>query len=118
VHGNNLCHGNSELRLICHNFCVFSIVLSLALATTAPAQPAASVTSNAAIAVCFSPEEDCAAFAVRAIDNAESEILLTPHHSAGARSEPAHVSFFGPNGSMPRGQRWNFAWNATAPFLR
>ena len=28
-----------------------------------------------AIAVCFSPEEDCAAFAVRAIDNAESEIL-------------------------------------------
>jgi phosphatidylserine/phosphatidylglycerophosphate/cardiolipin synthase-like enzyme len=25
---------------------------------------------------CFSPEEDCAAFAVRAIDNAEREILV------------------------------------------
>ena len=38
--------------------------------------PAASVASNAAIAVCFSPEEDCAAFAVRAIDDAQSEILV------------------------------------------
>jgi phosphatidylserine/phosphatidylglycerophosphate/cardiolipin synthase-like enzyme len=26
--------------------------------------------------VCFAPEEDCAAFAVRAIDNAEHEILV------------------------------------------
>jgi phosphatidylserine/phosphatidylglycerophosphate/cardiolipin synthase-like enzyme len=50
---------------------VFSVALSLALS----ALPAASVTSSAAIAVCFSPEEDCAAFAVRAIDNAEREIL-------------------------------------------
>jgi phosphatidylserine/phosphatidylglycerophosphate/cardiolipin synthase-like enzyme len=32
--------------------------------------------SGAAIAVCSSPEEDCAAFAVRAIDNAEREILV------------------------------------------
>jgi phosphatidylserine/phosphatidylglycerophosphate/cardiolipin synthase-like enzyme len=32
--------------------------------------------SGAAIAVCFAPEEDCAAFAVRAIDNAEREILV------------------------------------------
>jgi hypothetical protein len=92
---------------------VFSVALCLALATASLAVPP---TSGAA--VCFFPEEDRAAFAVRAIDNAESESLLTPHHSAGARSEPAHVSFFGPNGSMPRGQRWNFAWNATAPFLR
>jgi len=37
---------------------------------------AASVTSGAAIAVCSSPEGDCAAFAVRAIDNAESKILV------------------------------------------
>jgi phosphatidylserine/phosphatidylglycerophosphate/cardiolipin synthase-like enzyme len=29
-----------------------------------------------AIAVCFTPEEDCAAFAVRAINNAEREILV------------------------------------------
>ena len=32
--------------------------------------------SGAAIAVCFTPEEDCAAFAVRAINNAEREILV------------------------------------------
>ena len=44
-----------------------------------PTTPAASVASNAAIAVCFSPEEDCAAFAVRAIDNAEREILVAAY---------------------------------------
>jgi phosphatidylserine/phosphatidylglycerophosphate/cardiolipin synthase-like enzyme len=55
---------------------VFSLGLSLALATISPAVPVASVTSGAAIAVCFSPEEDCAAFAVRAINNAEREILV------------------------------------------
>ena len=55
---------------------MFSIALPLALAALSPALPAASVTSGAAIAVCFSPEEDCAAFAVRAIDNAEREILV------------------------------------------
>jgi phosphatidylserine/phosphatidylglycerophosphate/cardiolipin synthase-like enzyme len=55
---------------------VFSIALPLALASLSPALPATSVTSGAAIAVCFSPEEDCAAFAVRAINNAEREILV------------------------------------------
>jgi phosphatidylserine/phosphatidylglycerophosphate/cardiolipin synthase-like enzyme len=55
---------------------VFYLGLSLALATLSPALPAASVTSGAAIAVCFSPEEDCDAFAVRAVDNAEREILV------------------------------------------
>src|SRR5271157_603403 len=40
------------------------------------ASPASSVASGAAVAVCFAPEEDCAAFAVRAIDNAEREILV------------------------------------------
>src|ERR1700751_3829367 len=69
-------HGKRELRLICHNFGVFSIALPLALATILPALPAASVTSGAAIAVCFAPEEDCATFTVRAIDNAEREILV------------------------------------------
>jgi phosphatidylserine/phosphatidylglycerophosphate/cardiolipin synthase-like enzyme len=38
--------------------------------------PTSSETSGAAIAVCFAPEEDCAAPAVRAIDNAEREILV------------------------------------------
>src|ERR1700738_5103230 len=55
---------------------MFSIALSLALPPISRAVPAASVTSGAAIAVCFSPEEDCAAFAVRAINNAEREILV------------------------------------------
>ena len=52
-----------------------SLSLSLALATLSP-EPASSITAGAAIAVCFSPEEDCAAFANRAIDNAEREILV------------------------------------------
>jgi phosphatidylserine/phosphatidylglycerophosphate/cardiolipin synthase-like enzyme len=55
---------------------VFSIALSLALAASAPALPVSTVVPDAAIAICFSPEEDCAAFAVRAIDNAEREILV------------------------------------------
>jgi phosphatidylserine/phosphatidylglycerophosphate/cardiolipin synthase-like enzyme len=55
---------------------VFSVALSLALGASAPILPASSVISGAAIAVCFTPEEDCAAFAVRAINNAEREILV------------------------------------------
>jgi phosphatidylserine/phosphatidylglycerophosphate/cardiolipin synthase-like enzyme len=55
---------------------VFSVALSLAVAAVAPILPTSSVASGAAIAVCFSPEENCAAFAVRAINNAEREILV------------------------------------------
>jgi phosphatidylserine/phosphatidylglycerophosphate/cardiolipin synthase-like enzyme len=55
---------------------VFSVALSLALAAPAPALPVSTVVSGAAIAVCFMPEEDCAAFAVRAIDNAGRDILV------------------------------------------
>jgi phosphatidylserine/phosphatidylglycerophosphate/cardiolipin synthase-like enzyme len=69
-------HGKRELTYICNNFCVFSVALSLALSAFAPALPASSVASGAAIAVCFTPEEDCAAFAIRAINNAEREILV------------------------------------------
>jgi phospholipase D len=58
---------------------VFPIALSLALGVMPLALPVASVASSAAVAVCFSPEEDCAAFAVRAIDNAESEILVSAY---------------------------------------
>ena len=39
----------------------------------------ASVPAAAEIAVCFAPEEDCAAFAVRAIDNAAREILVAAY---------------------------------------
>jgi phosphatidylserine/phosphatidylglycerophosphate/cardiolipin synthase-like enzyme len=55
---------------------VFSVALSLAFAASAPAVPAFSVASGAAIAICFAAEEDCTAFAVRGIDNAEREILV------------------------------------------
>jgi phosphatidylserine/phosphatidylglycerophosphate/cardiolipin synthase-like enzyme len=55
---------------------VFSVALSLALGTFAASLPASSVASGAAIGVCFTPEEDCAAVAVRAINNAEREILV------------------------------------------
>jgi phosphatidylserine/phosphatidylglycerophosphate/cardiolipin synthase-like enzyme len=55
---------------------VFSVALSLSLAASAPILPASSVASGAAIAVCFTPEEECAAFTVRAINNAEREILV------------------------------------------
>jgi hypothetical protein len=40
---------------------------------------AASVSVNTTIAVRFAPEEDCAAFAVRAIDKAEREILVAAY---------------------------------------
>ena len=55
---------------------MFPVALSLALAAFAPILPASSVASGAAIAVCFTPEEDCAAVAIRAINNAEREILV------------------------------------------
>ena len=50
---------------------MFSVVLPLARAAFAPVLPASTVTSGAAIAVCFTPEEDCAAFAIRAIPRQE-----------------------------------------------
>ena len=55
---------------------MFFVALSLALGVSAPVLPASSVASGVAVAVCFAPEEDCAAFAVRAINNAAREILV------------------------------------------
>ncbi len=58
---------------------MFHLYIALSLAASSPVQPAVSVAPGAAVAVCFSPEEDCASFAVRAIDNAESEILVSAY---------------------------------------
>jgi phospholipase D len=58
---------------------VFSVALSLALDVSAPVLSVSSVASGASIAVCFAPEEDCAAVAVRAINNAEREILVAAY---------------------------------------
>jgi phosphatidylserine/phosphatidylglycerophosphate/cardiolipin synthase-like enzyme len=58
---------------------VLHLALALALGALSPVQPAASVSTGVAVAVCFAPEENCAAFAVPAIDNAESEILVSAY---------------------------------------
>jgi len=58
---------------------VFPVALSLALGALSPAFPVASTTSGAAVAVCFSPEEDCTAFATDAIDAAERQILVNAY---------------------------------------
>ena len=55
---------------------MFRAALSLTLAALSPAVPVGSLTPGAEVAVCFSPEENCAAFADRAIGNAEREILV------------------------------------------
>ncbi len=58
---------------------MFHLYIALSLAASSPVQQTVSVAPGAAVAVCFSPEEDCASFAVRAIDNAESEILVSAY---------------------------------------
>jgi phosphatidylserine/phosphatidylglycerophosphate/cardiolipin synthase-like enzyme len=55
---------------------VLHIAITLALGALWSALPAASVTPGVTIATCFAPEEDCAAFAVDAIDAGEREILV------------------------------------------
>jgi phosphatidylserine/phosphatidylglycerophosphate/cardiolipin synthase-like enzyme len=57
---------------------VFHLALSLVLGATSSMAPTASVASGAAVAVCFSLEENCA-FAIRAIDRAEREILVNAY---------------------------------------
>jgi phosphatidylserine/phosphatidylglycerophosphate/cardiolipin synthase-like enzyme len=58
---------------------VFHFSIALAISALSLAHPAASLSTGAAVSVCFAPEEDCAAFAVRAIDNAEREILVSAY---------------------------------------
>jgi phospholipase D len=58
---------------------VFIPVLSLALSALASTLPVASLATGAAVAVCFSPEEDCTAFVVDAIDRAEAQILANAY---------------------------------------
>jgi hypothetical protein len=58
---------------------VFRIALTLAIGALSLDQPAASIATGAAMTVWFAPEEDCAAFVVRAIDNAERQILVSAY---------------------------------------
>jgi hypothetical protein len=41
--------------------------------------PVSSITSGVAIATCFSPEENCTAVAVDAVNGAEREILVSAY---------------------------------------
>ena len=58
---------------------VFPDALSLALGVPSPDLPAESVSSSAAVVTYFSPEEDCIAFAVDAIDAADRQILVNAY---------------------------------------
>jgi phosphatidylserine/phosphatidylglycerophosphate/cardiolipin synthase-like enzyme len=58
---------------------MFSVGPSLARAALSPTSPVSSLSTGAAIAVCFSPGEDCTAFAARAIDAAERQILVNAY---------------------------------------
>jgi hypothetical protein len=58
---------------------VFISAISLAFGALSFAVPVSSLGTGAAVAVCFSPEEDCTAFAVDAIDRAETQILVTAY---------------------------------------
>jgi len=58
---------------------VLSIPIVLALDVLLTGLPAASAPADATVAVCFAPEQDCDAFAVRAIDSATKEILVSAY---------------------------------------
>jgi phosphatidylserine/phosphatidylglycerophosphate/cardiolipin synthase-like enzyme len=58
---------------------VFFSALSLALGAPSSTLPVSSLGTGAAVAVCFSPEEDCTALAVDAIDRAETQILVNAY---------------------------------------
>jgi len=59
---------------------VIFAAISLALGVLHPAPPvAADLASEAEVAVCFSPEQDCDAVGVRAIDGGQREILVSAY---------------------------------------
>jgi phosphatidylserine/phosphatidylglycerophosphate/cardiolipin synthase-like enzyme len=58
---------------------VLSLAISLALTVLSTALPTSSPATDATVEVCFAPEDDCAAFAVRAIEAAGREILVSAY---------------------------------------
>src|SRR5262249_48366903 len=62
-----------------YNQRVFLLAFPLAFGVVAHTLPAVSAASDATVAVCFAPEEDCAGFAERAIEGAEREILVSAY---------------------------------------
>lgn len=59
---------------------MISASLWLAFQIASVRLPATATAPNAAIAVCFAPEEDCAGFAVGAIDLARRQILVSAYN--------------------------------------
>ncbi|MGA8548657.1 MAG: phospholipase D-like domain-containing protein [Stellaceae bacterium] len=59
---------------------MISASLWLAFQIASARLPATATAPNAAIAVCFAPEEDCAGFAVGAIDLARRQILVSAYN--------------------------------------
>jgi phosphatidylserine/phosphatidylglycerophosphate/cardiolipin synthase-like enzyme len=59
---------------------VISTALFLAVNVGSAALPAAATEPGATVAVCFAPEEDCAAFAVGTIDRARRQILVSAYN--------------------------------------
>jgi phosphatidylserine/phosphatidylglycerophosphate/cardiolipin synthase-like enzyme len=58
---------------------VFSALLLASFSAAIPVVQASSITTGAAIATCFAPEENCNAFAVDAVNGAEREILVSAY---------------------------------------
>ena len=58
---------------------MFFAALSIVLNGLSSTLPVTSLATATAVAVCFSPEEDCTAFAVDAIDRAETLILVNAY---------------------------------------
>jgi phosphatidylserine/phosphatidylglycerophosphate/cardiolipin synthase-like enzyme len=54
-------------------------MISLAMGVLSPSLPAISVAAAASVEVCFAPEDDCGAFAERAIEGSEREILVSAY---------------------------------------
>jgi phosphatidylserine/phosphatidylglycerophosphate/cardiolipin synthase-like enzyme len=59
---------------------VFSALFLAAFNVAIAVVPASSITTGAAIATCFAPEENCNAFAADAVNGAEREILVTAYN--------------------------------------
>ena len=55
-------------------------LLGALLTLSAPSFGAVATAPRAAISVCFAPEQDCAGFAVQAIDRARRQILVNAYN--------------------------------------
>ena len=67
------------IRIVCFPENVFSALLLAAFSAAIPVVQASSITTGAAIATCFAPEENCNAFAADAVNGAEREILVSAY---------------------------------------